>query len=206
MNLGRKSLILFLSIVSAWSADKDENKFAPGPASSYENAQRVAQVTLAAQAFETDEQTRPAFGKLNPTEHGVLPVLLLIQNDSGQTINLEGMRVEYIRPDRRRIEATPAQDVPYLYGPERPQIRTTPLPRLGRRKNPLAALEIESRAFAARMLPKGESAHGFFYFQTAHSHGSILYVTGIVEAGTGKELFYVEIPLSKAGGGGGARR
>ena len=41
----------------------------------------------------------------------------------------------------------------------------------------------------------GQSANGFFYFQTAHRQGARLYLTGIREAATGKELFYFEIPL-----------
>ena len=69
--------------------------------------------------------------------------------------------------------------------------------RLNVKKNPLAAWEIEGRAFAAKMLPSGQSASGFFYFQTGHRSGSTLYVTGIREASTGKELFYFEVPLDK---------
>jgi hypothetical protein len=45
------------------------------------------------------------------------------------------------------------------------------------------------------MLPPGDSAYGFFYFQTGHSRGTSLYISGIREAQSGKELFYFEIPL-----------
>ena len=57
--------------------------------------------------------------------------------------------------------------------------------------------ELQGRAFAAKMLPPHQSAHGFFYFNTAHFRASQLYITGIREAATGKELFYYEIPLAK---------
>jgi hypothetical protein len=66
--------------------------------------------------------------------------------------------------------------------------------KLGK-KNPLAKEEIEMRAWAAKMLPPGESAHGFLYFRTGHRSGAKLYVTGLEEAGSGKELFYFEVPL-----------
>ncbi len=46
------------------------------------------------------------------------------------------------------------------------------------------------------MLPAGESAHGFFYFQAIHKPGAKLYVTGLREAATNNDLFYFEIPLS----------
>ena len=63
------------------------------------------------------------------------------------------------------------------------------------KKNPLDAWEIEGRSFTAQMLPAGQAASGFFYFQTGLQTGSTVYVSGLTEAGTGKELFYFEIPL-----------
>jgi len=182
-------------------ADKDKERFDPGPVTSFPNRQTVSKLTIAARAIETDEQARPAFGKLNPYEKGVFPVLLVVKNDGDQALSLERMRVEYITAKRARIEATPAEEVRYATGPKKPGLGI-PYPRLpgmGRGKNPLDAWEIEGRAFAAKMLPPGQNASGFFYFQTGHTRGSILYVTGIREAATGKELFYVEIPLEKAG-------
>jgi hypothetical protein len=199
MSFRCKCLILLLSIAAVQGADKDD-RFAPGPASSYEAKQKIGDVTIAAVVYETDEQAKPAFGKLNPYKHGVLPILVIIQNDSKEALRLDHMRVEYVRQDRQRIEATPANEVAYLNGPRRPTISSSPLPRLSRKKNPLAAWEIEGRAFAAKMLPAGDSAHGFFYFQTVHSPGAHLYLTGIEQASTGKELFYYEILLSSPAG------
>jgi hypothetical protein len=202
----RKILILFMSIATvvvlpeAASAQKDKDKggFTPGPASSFENKQTIADVTVAAKAFETDSDARQAFGKLNPYEHGILPVLVVIQNDTKQPIKLDRMQVQYVMPDRSRIDATPAQEVQYTRGPDRPNMNPRPLPIPRRaKKNPLAAFEIEGRAFAAKMLLPGESAHGFFYFQTRHRSGSQIYISGLSEAATGKELFFFEIPLTQ---------
>lgn len=177
--------------------DKDKAKFTVGPASSFESKQTANGITIAAVPYETDDQARPAFGKENPYKHGVLPVLVVIQNDSKGSIRLDSVRVEYIDPDRERIEATPARDVPFLNGPPRPGVqKPIPVP-LPKKKNPLAATEIQERAFAAKMLPAGDSAHGFFYFQTGFRGGSKLYITGVTEAATGKELLYFEIPLAR---------
>jgi hypothetical protein len=70
-------------------------------------------------------------------------------------------------------------------------------PHTSQKKNPLDAWEIEGRAFAARMLPPNESASGFFYFRAFYRSGSILFLQGVREASTGRELFYFEIPLDK---------
>jgi hypothetical protein len=45
------------------------------------------------------------------------------------------------------------------------------------------------------MLPAHESANGFFYFQARMLPGAHLYLTGIQQAASGKDVFYFEIPL-----------
>jgi hypothetical protein len=200
MSLGRKSLLLLLGLVASISTapglDKDK-KFSPPPLSAIEAKVTNDGVTVAAIPYTTSEQAKPAFGKVNPYQHGVLPVLMVIQNDTNKAIKLDGMRIEYIDRDRERIENTPAADVPYAKSPRKPTIGPGPIPGINiKKKNPLAAEEIETRAWAAKMLPPGESAHGFVYFRTGHRPGAKLYVTGIEEAGTGKELFYFEVPLN----------
>ena len=96
------------------------------------------------------------------------------------------------------MEATPAQEVRYLRGPDRPKMIPGPTGqiKIGKgKKNPLDAWEIEGRAFTAKMLAPGQTASGFFYFQTAGQRGSTIYLNGLAEAATGKELLYFEIPL-----------
>ena len=63
-------------------------------------------------------------------------------------------------------------------------------------ENPLSDPVLELRGFSARMLPPGEKASGFFYFQTGHRAAAKLYVTGITEASSGRDLLYFEFPLS----------
>lgn len=196
------SIALFTLAAASNGADK-EPRFSPGPASSYTAHQTNDQVTVAAVPYTTEEQTRSAFGKLDPNKYGILPLLVVIQNDSKQTLRLETIRIEYITPDGAHVESTAAKDVPYLSGARQPQMENGPIPGGGTRvkkvKNPLAKGQIDVRAFAARMLPPGEQASGFFYFQTAKRFGAKAYLTGIKEAASGKELFYFEIPLSNDG-------
>ncbi|MCC6858136.1 MAG: hypothetical protein IT158_06240 [Bryobacterales bacterium] len=182
------------------AADKEKSVFQPGPAASYPAHLTVSNVTIAAAPFETDEQARPAFGKNNPYKYGILPVLIVIQNDSNETLNLEGMKVEFVGPDRVHLDAIPADEVRYVSGGNKPGVMSGPLPtgpKIRRRKNPLDSWEIEGRAFSARMLPPKQSASGFFYFQTGIRSNSQVYVTGLREARTSKELFFFEIPLQR---------
>lgn len=193
--------MLLLLLLAAIAGARHQAKFDPGAITDYANRQTVDQVTIAARAYHTPELARQAFGKLDPNRHGVLPVLVIIENAGSQTIRLDGMRVEYVLADRRRVEATPASEVKYIQGPDRPGMVTGPIPggkpRLSRRRNPLDVWEIEGRAFLARVLPARQTASGFFYFQAPYRKGSILYITGLREAAGGRELFFFELPLDE---------
>jgi hypothetical protein len=199
MRVLRKSLILLLSIATGAVPAKELPKFQPGPANSFANKQTVDKLTVAAALYDTEDLATTAFGKNTPNRYGVLPVLVVMQNDSSQALRLSEMEVRYVTPDGARVEATPALDLQYLPGGKRPRApggptSPIPIPR-GKHKNPMSSWEIEGRAFAVKMLPAGQAAYGFFYFQTVPRQQAQLYITGIREASTGKELFYVEIPL-----------
>ena len=188
-----KRLALFMSIAAAFAADK-EPPFRAAAAASYSH-QTSQQVTIGVDAYASGEKLKAAFGKLDPNQYGVLPVLVVIQNDSGKTLRLSGLKAEYVGPGSARVEATPARDVRYLNGVDMP---TAPRPiKIGGKKNPLAAWEIEGRAFSAESLPSGNSAFGFFYFQTPYHPAATIYISGITESATGKELLYFEVPVGR---------
>ena len=193
------SIAAVAGVNKAEPADKDRPKFEISPAASYPSHQTGAKVTIGAAVYDTAEKAHEAFGKLNPYQYGIVPVLVVIQNDSDQAIRVDRIRVDYVAPDGSHVDATPAQDVRYLSGPQNPKVVPGPVPTRGphisRHKNPLDAWEIEGRAFSAKMVPPGQSAGGFFYFQTGHRPGARLYVTGLQEASTSRELLYFEFPL-----------
>jgi hypothetical protein len=97
-----------------------------------------------------------------------------------------------------KVEATPARDVKYLQGADRPKVYSGPpgMSKVIGKKNPLNVWEIEGRAFSAKMLPPQQSASGFFYFQTELQKGATVYLNGLKESGAdGQDLFYFEVPL-----------
>jgi hypothetical protein len=193
-----KRLVLFLSITAAIAADKDAIAFRPAPVASYVHRQTNAPVTIGVEPYNTEDKEKTAFGKLDIYRFGVLPVLVVMQNDSDKAIRLDNLTVQYNGPNGNHVEATPAKDVRYLNGPRQPDLVPGPTgaPKIGRnKKNPLDAWEVEGRAFAARMLPPNQTASGFFYFQTGLQRGATIVLNGLSEAASGKDLFYFEIPL-----------
>jgi hypothetical protein len=193
------ALMVLMSIAAAGGDDKDKPRFAPGPASSYPAHQTLDNITIAAVPYVTEEQSKIAFGKANPYKYGVLPVLVVLENGTGKALRLD-ISAEFIDPGNRHVEATPAEDVIYIGSGVKPRKLPgqTPYPNPfphGPKKGPLNTDEITTRAFAAKMLPAGESAYGFFYFQTQNMPGSKIYLTGFKDATTGKDYFYFEVPF-----------
>src|SRR5580700_1305490 len=190
------SIAMVLGPGKALPGKKEETKFTPGAAASYASHQTSEKVTIGVLPYFNDEDTRPVFGKRNPYKYGVLPVLVVIQNDSGKTIKVQSLQAVWAGPNGDKVDATPAKDVPYVNGPTRPGALHPPgMPPSVVGKNPLDTWEIEGRAFAAQVLPPGQSASGFFYFQTGYQRRSSFFLSGLREAESGRELLYFEIPI-----------
>ncbi len=196
----RWPLLLAVSIAAALGADNEKTPFAVKAAAAYPHHQTSEKVTIAAEPMETDEQTQEAFGKVNPYRSGILPVLIVMQNDGPDAIRVDKLELTYTLPDNKRIQATPAHDLQYLRGAAKPQGLPGPAGGIHIKKppkNPLAEWEIEGRAFAAKMVPAGQSASGFIYFQVPQSsQAATVSISGLVNAVSGKELYYFEIPMS----------
>ena len=105
----RVALMILMSIAVAAADDKDKLPFKAGPASSYPGFQSLDKITIAAVPFVTKEQAQTAFGKVNPYDHGILPVLVVLENATGKALRLD-LQAEYVRPDRKHLDAIPPQD------------------------------------------------------------------------------------------------
>jgi hypothetical protein len=194
----RVAVMVLLSIAVAAAADKEKDRFSPGRASSYKGAQTLDKITIAAIPFVTDEETRPAFDKLNPNKYGVLPVLIVMENGTGKALRLD-LKAEYVNASGAHVTATPPDEVIYLDSVQKvpriydPNPLGIPLPRKKMKKGPLNIWQIPGRAFNAKLLPPGESVAGFFYFQANYEPGTRVYLTGVRDASTGRDYFYFEV-------------
>lgn len=200
MRVARKILILSLCGLVALTLVWAQGTFKPKAAAEYPSHQSIGKLRIAAVKYESDEETRPAFGKVNPNEYGVLPVLLIVENTGEQTLMLDNMRVAFQFPGTE-IAPTPPGDLPYLIAPKRPGTEPAvrlPIP-LPKKKNPMAGIELQTRAWSARTLLKGETASGFFYFQARYRNNAKIYVTGIREGISRQELFYVDVGIDSPG-------
>ena len=196
-NLGLSIATALVCIVVTAGADEP---FRP-PAISDLRSQTTAGVTIGAKAFDSPTLVKQAFGKLDPVKYGVLPVYVVIENKSDKTVRMSSLTATYIDLDKERIDATPVSEIRYAgSGPTKPNINPGRLPyprKVKVKKGPLSDKIMEERSFAAKVLPPGDSARGFLYFQTVHRGGATLYIAGLVDAATNRDLFYFELPLEE---------
>src|SRR5437016_12511056 len=99
-----KRLALLMSIAAvaglnkATPTEKERSKFEIAPAVSYPSHQTSEKVTIGAAAYDTSDKARTAFGKLNPYQYGVLPVLVGNQTDTDRAIPTDRLRVAQRAP------------------------------------------------------------------------------------------------------------
>jgi len=171
-----------------------EQSFRPGPADQYPH-QSNGDVTVGAQVFDSLAMTKPVFGKkADLVRYGILPVLLVIENQRKEALDLQNIEVQLETSDGRHVIALDPQEVPFVAdGQQRAPGGKSPLSR--NKKNPLDVPEISQWAFSAKMLPGGQKASGFFYFRAQMEQGMKMYISGMVERPSGKQVLYFEIPF-----------
>jgi hypothetical protein len=192
------ALVALLAIISPVLAVDKEKAFKAGRAETYPARAEQGKVTVAVQPFTSPDEIRQAFGKAELHRYGVLPVLLVIDNNGTKALKVD-LLAEYVTAGGKHLESTPAEEIMYLNGVKRtdqpPKVQL-PIPTR-KPKNKLEAWEVTGRAFNVKLIPPGESVSGFVYFQTVRESGAKIYLNGFSEAG-GKDLFYFEIPLPGA--------
>ena len=202
----KKPLGMFITIIvgfagAAFGGDKDTKKdappFKPGRAVTYAAKLSQDKVTVAVKAYESDEDMQAAFGKTPLSRYGVLPVLVVIDNDGSKAVTLR-LRVEFVNGRNDKIYPTPAREVQFLKPVKAPSTtdisKVSPIP-LPKKKNPLASWEVDGRAFVARMVPAGDSVSGFFYFQSSIWKDARIVIDGISDSATGNPFIFFELPL-----------
>jgi hypothetical protein len=194
--LAKKTLVLSsISLLAAMFVPLGaEQSFRPGPADQYPH-QRNGDVTVGAQPFDSLAMTKPVFGKkADLVRYGILPVLLVVENGGKEALDLENIEVQLETSDGRHVIALDPQEVPFVaVGQQRSPGGKSPLSR--NKKSPLDVPEIRQWAFSGKTLPGGQKASGFFYFRAQVEQGMKMYVSGMAERPSGKQLLYFEIPF-----------
>jgi len=105
------TLLLPFALAVAAHADKPRKPIPPLPAQQYplHDTHENEHVTIAAEPC-IDKETIPNF-RLKYTDHGLLPIRVIVTNDSDLAINLDDARIHFIAADGSSIPAATDDDL-----------------------------------------------------------------------------------------------
>ena len=168
-----------------------------GKAADYPN-QTASQITIGAKPFASDAETEPVFGKkADFNKYGILPVLVVIENRRSKTLDLRDLEVTLVGHKGQHVDPLKPDEVAYIALPaQRPTTAKLPFPT-PKKKNPLNVPELTGRAFVSKLIPPGDSASGFFYFEAQAEPGMKLYLNKLREQPSGEEILYFEFPITE---------
>jgi hypothetical protein len=165
----------------------------------------LEKVTIAADPYDLPE--KDAAFTVPFRKEGLLPIHLLISNDSGKPIALAGLKVELITVDRVKIGPAEVGDIYRKVAtmknrPTDPRPYPLPIPRGAPKPSVKREYqeEIEAAMFKARAVEAGSTEAGFFFFDVDgldHPlNGARLFISGLRDD-QGQELMYFEISMEK---------
>lgn len=157
-------------------------------------------VTVALDPYETPAKANIFL--VNYHDHELLPVLLVITNDSDEPIELSGMKAELVTADRTKLSAASEEEIYRRISHPTASGTRSPLPFPTKKaKGGVGSKEwneIQGALFKARAVEPRSSQAGFLLFDISDLStplpGARFYLTGVRDS-SGHELMYFEIPL-----------
>lgn len=198
----RVALVVLLGVLAL--AAKDPPPVRPQPAATYAAKDGHDGVTIAAEPYNTEEKSKTVFGKCDPLPVNVMPLYLVISNNTKDALRLENWTVQFIAADRQKDEPIPGGTVSLMIrGKKLPEGLGQPPSRFpfpsSKGCDVKAADILVAREFLLKMVPPGDTVGGFLFFDTSKRsdvlHNAKLYLTGMKWGSSGKELFYFEVNL-----------
>jgi hypothetical protein len=159
-------------------------------------------VTVAVDPYDTP--AKEGIFVIKYREHELLPILLIITNDSDGPIQLADMKAELVTSDRTKLTPDNEDDIVRRISHPNASGTRYPVPFPTKRaKGGVSSKEmdeIQSAQFRARAVEPRSSQIGFLFFDVSDISnplaGAEFYLTGVRNS-SGNELMYFEVPLDK---------
>jgi len=201
---------LLLGTLACSAAIAGDKGFSPPPAKhaatyALHESHDDESVSIALDPYDTPEKT--AIFKVRYRDSGLMPIRLIVSNDSDKPLMLDDLKVVLVTGTRVRLQPATKEDIyRRISRPEKSISKPTvkiPIPGTGKRPTSIsqeAFEEVGSAIFVTVPVTPHATNSGFLFFDVIDVErpeaGAHLYISG-VRAGT-KELFYFDIPLQNA--------
>ncbi len=151
-----------------------------------------------------DNATKANIFVVNYRDHDLLPVLLVVTNDSNEPVQLSGIKAELVTADGTKLSPATEDDLYRRISHPKASGARVPIPFPTKRvKGGVGSKEwneIQSVQFKARAVEPLSSQAGFLFFDISGLSnplsGARFYLTGVRDS-AGHDLMYFEVPLDK---------
>jgi hypothetical protein len=207
---GRASLfaVFVLFVVGVSEAGKEFTLPTPQAAATYPARDQHTDESVTVAVDPYDMPDKAAIFTTNYADADMLPVFVIITNDSDQPVTLSGMKAEYITSSRTKLAPATQDDLyrrlshPHPGGPGKRLPIPLPIPT-GRGKATVSSKaldEMQRAQFSARAVEPHSTQAGFLFFDISGIEnplpGAHFFLTGLRNA-KGDDLYYFEIALER---------
>jgi hypothetical protein len=199
--------IAILALLPQPSLAVDHTPPAVQPATDFAAFEIHADEKLAIAAEPYDTREKMALFRVDYISHGVMPIRLIVTNNSDRPISLRDARILFVTSTGDRIQAAEPEDVERLMTRKEREGAKIPMP------GPIPAIKLKPKAsdkeieqdfdtfeFQALVVEPHTTRAGFLFYDvsglTRPLRDALLNLHTIKDA-DGKELFYFEIPFNK---------
>jgi hypothetical protein len=199
--------VLMVLVLAVYARDFVMPKLIPATSMAFRDSHPQEMLTVGADAYDTSQKASLFHPDMRT--HAVLPVLVVITNDAGESVALTQVHFQLVTRDRAKADPYTIDDLRRVFTAIRPPGSRTqdklpiPLPGKNKAHGGLSQKdhdELEHAMFAVHTVEPHSSQQGFLFFDVGDledpTQGARLFVTGVNDA-HGHELMYFEVPLGK---------
>jgi len=197
--------LLFGMALPAAAGDHTPPPVQPATAFAAFEAHEDEQVVIAAEPYDTKEKS--SIFRVDYLSHGVMPIRLIVTNNSNKPISLRDARILFQTAAGERLQTAEPEDVERLMSRKERQGGKIPLPGglPGIKLKPKASdkeveADFDTFEYNALVVAPHSTRAGFLFYdvsQLAHPlQGAKLHLHKLRDS-EGNELFYFEIPFDK---------
>jgi hypothetical protein len=177
------------------------------PATTYPDVEVHANEKVAIAAEPYDTKQKAAIFRVDYLAHGVMPIRLVVTNNSDKPISLRDARILFQTADGDRIQAAEPEDIERLMTRKEREGGKIPLPgplppikTRPKASNKDIELDFNEYEYGALVVEPHTTRAGFLFYDVSQLdqplRGAKLHLHKVRDA-DGNELFYFEIPFDK---------
>ena len=159
-------------------------------------------VTIAVQPLFTDELAARVFDKPDMITRGIMPLAVLIFNDNGFPVEVDGLTIELIHGSDHLKTLSPNEVVYRLFRKDRSWLSKARIPKLPRSELNADALDdFDSKFLMEKIVAPHAKGGGFLYLHiesndlVSYLAQSTLYIPKVYRRDNGSRMIYFEIEL-----------